>query len=291
MQTFSLNMTKLLLVCAVASTAHASPVDVTNHVVDGVTKKALAFKRRAAMTQELGNQIQRLGHPSLTLADEKPQPRLVSSNSPAQSQQASTSRDQNATSTLAAKDRRSDSEKSGTNTRSTLPQTSFSHISSFWQSSNDKKTASNHEKMKVYREPSTKAKVLTQVSPAQNFSVEQGDWVKIKTSEGVVGWSLVKDVEQNITNAWADEYQVIMNGQSSNYTVTKISAEERKKRQKAMIERQNQRLKQLSALWEQDFFHYDDVQGRQDEIKTLKDQVMALNEQIKDLQAPKKDTA
>ena len=54
-----------------------------------------------------------------------------------------------------------------------------------------------------------------------------------------------------------------------------------------MIERQNQRLKRLSALWEQDFFNFDDVDGRY-EIQGLKDQVMALNAQIKELQTVKK---
>ena len=273
------------------SVAHASTAEVTSNVANGVAKKALAFKRRASMTQELGNQIHRLNHSML--ADDKPHAAMISSSSSAQSQQTPTDRSQKNSSTLVANGLKNDSTTSATNAPSTLPQTSFSHISSFWQSSTsaDKKAASNQEKMKVFSEPSVKAKVLAQVPSAQNFSVEQGDWVKIKTSEGIVGWSLVKDVEQNITNAWADEYQVVMNGQSSNYTVTKISAEERKKRQKAMIDRQNQRLKRLTAMWEQDFFNYDDVEGRQDEIKSLKDQVMALNEQIKDLQSPKKDTA
>ena len=173
----------------------------------------------------------------------------------------------------------------------TASNSSFSQVSSFWQSGGAKKPTANVEKMRIYSEPDQKGKVLANVSAAQNFSVEQGDWVRVKTQEGVVGWALVNDVEQNITNAWNQEYQVVINGQSSNYTVTKISAEERVKRQEAMRKRQMERMKRLSSLWEQDFFAFEDGQGRQDEIQSLKDQVLALNDKIKHLQTEPKEKA
>ena len=138
--------------------------------------------------------------------------------------------------------------------------------------------------MKVFSEPDKKGRVLTTISTEQNFTVEQGDWVRVKTPEGVTGWAMVKDVEQNINNAWNEEYQVVINGQSSNYSVTKISAAERVKRQEAMRTKQMERMKRLSRLWEEDFFAFNDAGDEVNEVKDLKNQVLALSEKIKNLE-------
>ncbi len=164
-------------------------------------------------------------------------------------------------------------------------QANFSQVSTYWKSSTDgKKTGLSKQEMKLYSEPSQKGKVVATVKADQNFSVKQGDWVKVKTTEGKVGWSLVKEVEENINSAWNSEYQVIINGPSSNYSVTKISPEERLKKQQAMRERQMQKMKKLSKLWEEDFFAFNDEKDTETEIKDLKSQVLALNEKIKGMQ-------
>ncbi|MEC8881889.1 MAG: SH3 domain-containing protein [Pseudomonadota bacterium] len=164
-------------------------------------------------------------------------------------------------------------------------QTNFSQVSTYWKSSTDgKKTGLTKQEMKLYAEPNQKGRVVATVKADQNFSVEQGDWVKVKTTEGKVGWSLVKDVEENINSAWNAEYQVIINGPSSNYSVTKISPEERLKKQQAMRERQMQKMKKLSKLWEEDFFAFNDEKDTETEINNLKNQVLALNEKIKGMQ-------
>lgn len=164
-------------------------------------------------------------------------------------------------------------------------QTKFSQVSTYWKASTDgKKNGLVKQEMKLYSEPSQKGKVIATVKADQNFTVEQGDWVKVKTTEGKTGWSLVKDVEANINNAWNAEYQVIINGPSSNYSVTKISPEERLKKQQAMRERQMQKMKKLSKLWEEDFFAFNDEKDTESEIKDLKNQVLALNEKIKGMQ-------
>lgn len=163
----------------------------------------------------------------------------------------------------------------------------FSQVSTYWKSSgsHEKKAQSNY-KMRIYSEPDKKGKVVASVAVADNFTVEQGDWVRVKTASGQVGWALVRDVEKNINEAWNDEYQVIINGPSSNYSVNKVSPEERMKRQQAMRERQMARMQKLSRLWEQDFFDFDasDETTRNDEIQSLKKQVVALNTQLKHLQ-------
>jgi translation initiation factor 1 (eIF-1/SUI1) len=163
----------------------------------------------------------------------------------------------------------------------------FSQVSTYWKSSgaHEKKAQSNY-KMRIYSEPDKKGKVVTSVAVSDNFTVEQGDWVRVKTAGGQVGWALVRDVEKNINEAWNDEYQVIINGPSSNYSVSKVSPEERLKRQQAMRERQMARMQKLSRLWEQDFFDFDanDEATRNDEIQSLKKQVVALNSQLKHLQ-------
>ena len=163
----------------------------------------------------------------------------------------------------------------------------FSQVSTYWKSSgsHEKKAQSNY-KMRIYSEPDKKGKVVANVAVADNFTVEQGDWVRVKTASGQVGWALVRDVEKNINEAWNDEYQVIITGPSSNYSVNKVSPEERMKRQQAMRERQMARMQKLSRLWEQDFFDFDasDETTRNDEIQSLKKQVVALNTQLKHLQ-------
>lgn len=176
----------------------------------------------------------------------------------------------------------------GTTTQqATLPATStFSQVSTYWKSNSGKgnQGATAGEKMKVFSEPDKKGRVLTTISTEQNFTVEQGDWVRVKTPEGVTGWAMVKDVEQNINNAWNEEYQVVINGQSSNYSVTKISAAERVKRQEAMRTKQMERMKRLSRLWEEDFFAFNDAGDEVNEVKDLKNQVLALSEKIKTLE-------
>ena len=300
MQKFSKASLGMVLAFSAMIAANVMTADVVNDYSNGVANQALAFKRRASLTQELRDQFQQINHAVAQIAHEGPSAYLMSGGGsaavakPAAKETtapvSSATKTASSTTTPVAEQSPKLAQDKSANQHTSGHR--YSQISSFWQSSSaGKKSAANQDKMKVYSEPSQKSKVLASVSSSQNFSVEQGDWVKIKTSEGVQGWALVKDVEQNITNAWHDEYQVVMNGQSSNYSVTKISAEERKKRQQAMIERQNQRLKRLSALWEQDFFNFDDVDGRHDEIQGLKDQVMALNAQIKELQTVKKETA
>ena len=180
------------------------------------------------------------------------------------------------------------SSTAGTTTQqATLPATStFSQVSTYWKSNSGKgkQGATAGEKMKVFSEPDKKGRVLTTISTEQNFTVEQGDWVRVKTPEGVTGWAMVKDVEQNINNAWNEEYQVVINGQSSNYSVTKISAAERVKRQEAMRTKQMERMKRLSRLWEEDFFAFNDAGDEVNEVKDLKNQVLALSEKIKTLE-------
>lgn len=164
----------------------------------------------------------------------------------------------------------------------------FSQVSTYWRSSGqqDKKVQSNY-KMRIYSEPDKKGKVVANVGIAENFTVEQGDWVRVKTSTGQVGWALVRDVETNINEAWNGEYQVIINGPSSNYSVSKVSPEERVKRQQAMRRRQMERMQKLSRLWEQDFFDFDasDEVNPSNEIQELKKQVLALNSQLKSVKA------
>ena len=51
-----------------------------------------------------------------------------------------------------------------------------------------------------------------------------------------------------------------------------------------MRERQMQKMKKLSKLWEEDFFAFNDEKDTETEINNLKNQVLALNEKIKGMQ-------
>lgn len=165
---------------------------------------------------------------------------------------------------------------------------SFSQVSTYWKSDGDSKAQLSKREMSVFEKPSTSSKLVTKVLADQNFSVEQGDWVKIKTDAGKEGWALVKDVEQNINDAWNGQYQVIINGPASKYSVTKISPEERLKRQSAMHKRQRERMKKLSQLWEDEFFVFNDQKDTEAELKDLKGQVLSLSEKIKGIEQQKK---
>ena len=77
---------------------------------------------------------------------------------------------------------------------------------------------------------------------------------------------------------------MIINGPSSNYSVTKISPSELARKQQAMREKQIKKMKKLSKLWEEEFFAFNDEKDTEDEIKDLKTQVLALNEKIKGIE-------
>ena len=90
----------------------------------------------------------------------------------------------------------------------------------------------------------------------------------------------------HINEAWNAEYQVIINGPSSKYSVSKVSPEERLKRQNKLRQAQIERMQRLSKLWEQEFFSFDEgrAEDKVNEIQQLKDQVYALNKQLKSIQ-------
>ena len=141
--------------------------------------------------------------------------------------------------------------------------------------------------MTVPAPPQSQSNVLTSIGVTENFSVEQGDWVRIKTKDGQVGWALISDVEKNINEAWNAEFQVIINGPTSKYSVTKVSPEERIKRQQKMREAQIARMQKLSKLWESDFFSFNDEGTsdiQSDQIQQLQQQVVALNDKLQSLQ-------
>lgn len=161
-------------------------------------------------------------------------------------------------------------------------------VASYYKSSitGEKPTVSDVQ-MKVHAQPNAQSKVLTSIGVTENFSVEQGDWVRIKTKDGQVGWALISDVEKNINEAWNAEFQVIINGPTSKYSVTKVSPEERIKRQQKMREAQIARMQKLSKLWESDFFSFNDegVSDKQsDQIQQLQQQVVALSDKLQSLQ-------
>ena len=96
-----------------------------------------------------------------------------------------------------------------------------------------------------------------------------------------------RDVEKNINEAWNAEFQVIINGPTSKYSVTKVSPEERIKRQQKMREAQIARMQKLSKLWESDFFSFNDEGTsdiQSDQIQQLQQQVVALNDKLQSLQ-------
>jgi hypothetical protein len=161
-------------------------------------------------------------------------------------------------------------------------------VASYYKSSitGEKPTISDVQ-MKVHAQPNAQSKVLTSIGVTENFSVEQGDWVRIKTKDGQIGWALISDVEKNINEAWNAEFQVIINGPTSKYSVTKVSPEERIKRQQKMREAQIARMQKLSKLWESDFFSFNDegVSDKQsDQIQQLQQQVVALSDKLQSLQ-------
>ncbi len=161
-------------------------------------------------------------------------------------------------------------------------------VASYYKSSitGEKPTISDVQ-MKVHAQPNSQSKVLTSIGVTENFSVEQGDWVRIKTKDGQVGWALISDVEKNINEAWNAEFQVIINGPTSKYSVTKVSPEERIKRQQKMREAQIARMQKLSKLWESDFFSFNDEGTsdiQSDQIQQLQQQVVALNDKLQSLQ-------
>lgn len=236
-----------------------------------------AFKRQASMETAMQQGIK-------GVSEKIKQTAAITSRMQQSMNSVSTPKNKRATESQAPK-KLADNNQGTTSAQPSLPTTSsFSQVSTYWKSNSGKKVANASEKMKVYSEPDRKGRVLTSISTDQNFTVEQGDWVRVKTPEGVTGWAMVKDVEQNINNAWNEEYQVVINGQSSNYSVTKISAAERIKRQEAMRTKQMERMKRLSRLWEEDFFAFNDAGDDVNEVKDLKNQVLALSEKIKTLE-------
>ena len=166
--------------------------------------------------------------------------------------------------------------------KSSGPTTDIARVASYYKSTPGKTPTPSKEKMRIYSSPDQKAKVVTEIGVTDNFTVHQGDWVRVKDSAGKEGWALISDVESNINEAWNAEFQVIINGPSSNYSVSKISPEERKQRQQKLRQAQVDRMQKLAKLWESEFFSFNDDIGdnQADQINDLKKQVVALNEQI-----------
>ena len=174
-----------------------------------------------------------------------------------------------------------------TQSSNSVSSSNFSQVTTYLKTSDGKqKPTPSSNKMALYAEPDKKGKIVSEISVTENFTAEQGDWVKVTTKDGKVGWALIKDVEKNINEAWNAEYQVIINGPSSKYSVTKVSPEERLKRQNKLRQAQIERMQRLSKLWEQEFFSFDEgrAEDKVNEIQQLKDQVYALNKQLKSIQ-------
>ena len=159
-------------------------------------------------------------------------------------------------------------------------QFSYSYAKSPGAQSNN--NASNQVELSVYSTASTEAPVVSKISIKQGFTIKQGDWVRVETVDGVKGWAKISDVEQNINNAWNAAYQVILSGQSSNYTVDKISAEEQQQRYEALQKKYSMRAQRLSRLWDEAFTTHS--QEESTEIYELKKQVATLNKKVKLLQ-------
>ena len=163
----------------------------------------------------------------------------------------------------------------------------ITRVASYYKSSiGDKPAQVSDQKLKIYQSPDQKSKIVTSISVTDNFSVKQGDWVRVKNATGQEGWALISDVEKNINEAWNAEFQVIINGPSSNYSVSKVSPEERKQRQQKLRQAQVERMQKLAKLWESEFFSFNDelADKQGDQIKDLQNQVVALNKQLKSLQ-------
>lgn len=166
------------------------------------------------------------------------------------------------------------------------PTTDVTRVASYYKSTAGVKLPqASNEKMKIYSSPDKRAKIVSAIGVTENFTVQQGDWVRVKDAAGKEGWALISDVENNINEAWNAEFQVIINGPSSNYSVSKISPEERKQRQQKLRKAQAERMQKLAKLWESEFFSFnDDIDDNQsDQINDLRKQVLALNEQLKSM--------
>ena len=100
--------------------------------------------------------------------------------------------------------------------------------SSFYQSSPSQKPIEGVA-LQIYREPSEKSTLSSTLQPHDDYQVSQGDWVKISDKDGkILGWAKAKDVQANIDASYKNAYQIIIDGPSEHYKVSKISPEVRK---------------------------------------------------------------
>ncbi len=157
---------------------------------------------------------------------------------------------------------------------------------SFWQSS----TVTNKDTLKatplsIKSKPEDKANEITQINLDQGFSVSQGDWVKIKTTDGKQGWALTSEVSKHLQQSYDAAYQVELRGTDQHYTVNKISPQVAKERRIKAQKAAEQRMKR----WQRSFFmnpFFDD--DSQDEVDALQSQVKKLEAEVKALQTTKK---
>ena len=157
---------------------------------------------------------------------------------------------------------------------------------SFWQSSTiANKDTPKATPLSIKSKPEDKAEEISQIDLSQGFSVSQGDWVKIKTTDGKQGWALASEVNKHLQQSYEAAYQVELKGTDQHYTVTKISPEVAKGRRIKAQKAAEQRMKR----WQRSFFispFFDD--GTEDEVDALQDQVKKLEAKVNALQATKK---